>query len=104
MIGQLVLSRDGKSVSSETYTEPIIAVNQLNSRAGFEPRRQLKFGKGDARPLWKPHLIVPASRGGVYLESTRSVGRVKISVTAMNSNSQILFGQQPPVPLAKGRN
>jgi len=25
--------------------------------------------KGDARPLWKSHLIVPASRGGVYSES-----------------------------------
>ena len=24
--------------------------------------------KGDARPLWKPHKIVPASRGGVYME------------------------------------
>jgi hypothetical protein len=25
--------------------------------------------KGDARPLWKPHNIVPASRGGVNIES-----------------------------------
>ena len=24
--------------------------------------------KGDARPLWKPHNIVPASRGGVNIE------------------------------------
>ena len=24
--------------------------------------------KGDARPLWKPHNVVPASRGGVYIE------------------------------------
>ena len=23
--------------------------------------------KGDARPLWKPHNFVPASRGGEYL-------------------------------------
>jgi len=25
--------------------------------------------KGDARPLWKPHNFVPASRGGVNIES-----------------------------------
>ena len=24
--------------------------------------------KGDARPLWKPHNFVPASRGGVNIE------------------------------------
>jgi len=26
------------------------------------------LSKGDARPVWKPHLIVSASRGGVNLE------------------------------------
>ena len=26
--------------------------------------------KGDARPLWKPHNFVPASRGGVNIEFT----------------------------------
>ncbi len=24
--------------------------------------------KGVARPLWKPHLVVPASRGEIYME------------------------------------
>ncbi len=33
----------------------------------------LKYRKGDARPLWKLHLIVPASRGGVNIEYT--IGR-----------------------------
>jgi len=47
-----------------------VGYNQLNSRAGFEPRRLFKYCKGDARPLWKPDNFVPASRGGVYLEST----------------------------------
>jgi hypothetical protein len=27
--------------------------------------------KGDARPLWKPHNFVPASRGGVNIEFNR---------------------------------
>ena len=27
-----------------------------------------KYCKGDARPLWKPHNFVPASRGGVNIE------------------------------------
>ena len=43
----------------------MFASNQPNSRAGFEPRCQFKYRKGDAHPLWKPHLIVTTSRGGV---------------------------------------
>ena len=34
----------------------------LKSRTGFGPRSR---PKGMLRPLWIPHLIVPASRGGV---------------------------------------
>ena len=48
-----------------------IAVHKLNeaaSRAGISARRYLKYRKGDARPLWKPHLVVPASRGAVNIE------------------------------------
>ena len=33
--------------------------------------------KGDARPLWKPHLIVPASRGGVNIEYPSKEGGVQ---------------------------
>jgi len=47
----------------------IYQFNEATSRAGIEPRRQLKYRKGDARPLWKPHNFVPASRGGVNIES-----------------------------------
>ncbi len=42
---------------------------QDNSRTGYDPRRQLQFGKGDARPLWIPHLNGPRSKLRELLDS-----------------------------------
>ena len=55
--------------------------NQLNSRTGFEPRWQFKYRKGDARPLGKPHSIVPASRGGAKWKYNYTRG-VDVMMTA----------------------
>ena len=44
---------------------------------------------GDARPLWKPHNFVPASRGGVNIEFTRSLDVLKQSTHAMGQEELV---------------
>ena len=42
----------------------VIQLNEAIAGGGLTP----SLTNGDARPLWKPHLVVPASRGGVNIE------------------------------------
>jgi len=53
-----------------------MSMNEATSRGGIEPRRLFKYCKGDARPLWKHHNNVPASRGGVKIENKIRLGKI----------------------------
>ena len=43
-------------------------IKRSHFAGGDLPPPLFKYCKGDARPLWKPDNIVPASRGGVNIE------------------------------------
>jgi hypothetical protein len=68
-MAEQALPRSVHKVTAQVKHYHVIA--PLNKRSHFAGGVMTPpLTKGDARPLWKPHNFVPASRGSVYLELT----------------------------------